>query len=351
MGLLRDAHPHGNRQSARIIASVCFGLVCLGGVLAPGQAAAAPPPSFAATACEHYSDAVFRLYQAAFGRVPDEGGFNYWLDLYQTGEFQLRAQAGFFLESDEFRNLYGSDLSDSEFVDTLYRNLLGRAGEPEGTSYWIEKLNDGLARDMLLLAFSESPENVAKTETAPPALGSFNDGLHQPWSCEQPTCSVDTSETVEQVVLTFVSVLSTQNAFALVDFTYQDGSTTAAEVELGPALVGERIRYQMNRPGLVACNVLATAYDSRPFHELPGSCSIASIAADGRYTVTVSFVPDHSGEAVLDIATRDNAGNRIYTGYHLYNVQSGVRIERTSGYYPMSTAQPTSCQIMRYRYN
>ncbi|MEZ5342350.1 MAG: DUF4214 domain-containing protein [Acidimicrobiales bacterium] len=71
------------------------------------MAASAEAAAFHQTNCEHLSDAVYRLYQAAFGRAPDEQGFTYWLARYTSADFPLRSQAGYFIESDEFASLYG----------------------------------------------------------------------------------------------------------------------------------------------------------------------------------------------------------------------------------------------------
>jgi Domain of unknown function (DUF4214) len=107
---------------------------------------------------------VVRLYEAALDRVPDQGGFNYWVDLLQSG-YPLSFLADAFLGSPEFRDRFGDDTTSNEaFVDRLYNNILGRAGEAEGRAYWMDALESGIGRSEVLTAFSESPEN--KTGTA-----------------------------------------------------------------------------------------------------------------------------------------------------------------------------------------
>ena len=66
------------------------------------------------------------------------------------------------MQSSEFVDKYGS-LSDFGFVNALYHNVLGRDADTAGASFWLDQLSHGTTRDMVLVGFAESPENVAKT--------------------------------------------------------------------------------------------------------------------------------------------------------------------------------------------
>ena len=105
---------------------------------------------------------VLRLYEAALDRLPDQSGLNYWIDAVQDGQ-SLSALAGGFLGSDEFRARFGGAADNGAFVDRLYANVLGRAGEAEGRKHWVDSLNNGVGRAEVLVAFSESAENKAGT--------------------------------------------------------------------------------------------------------------------------------------------------------------------------------------------
>lgn len=105
---------------------------------------------------------LYRLYQAAFGRPPDPSGIGYWLSALDRGA-SLPAVARTFLDSPEFNGTYGSLLSNAQFLDQLYHNVLHRAGEAEGTAYWTHVLDIGAARADVLLAFADSKENVTLT--------------------------------------------------------------------------------------------------------------------------------------------------------------------------------------------
>ncbi len=102
----------------------------------------------------------YRIYQAAFDRKPDASGLGYWIRNLDKGANLVDVGAAF-VASSEFRKLYGPNLSNSEFVQELYYNVLGRTGEQSGVNYWANQLYDGHTRGWVLASFSESAENVA----------------------------------------------------------------------------------------------------------------------------------------------------------------------------------------------
>ena len=104
---------------------------------------------------------IARLYSAAFDREPKSDGLNFWVSTWEDDTTLIRIAKRFY-DSPEFTTKYG-DLSNSEYVKQLYRNVLGREGATTGIDYWIDLLNGGVARARVLNNFSESPENVSKT--------------------------------------------------------------------------------------------------------------------------------------------------------------------------------------------
>ncbi len=103
-----------------------------------------------------HADAL-RLYWAFFDRQPDTSGASYWtqrIDACAT----LEGITWSFANSTEFVNTYG-DLSDEEFIDLIYGNVLDRAPDAKGGAYWSERLADGrLTRAKAMLYFSLSDE-------------------------------------------------------------------------------------------------------------------------------------------------------------------------------------------------
>ncbi|MFT7597687.1 MAG: hypothetical protein ACI8TP_000607 [Acidimicrobiales bacterium] len=159
-------------------------LVGVLGLTGPGQAEV-PGAPYTDTGCDEYSDAVARLYVAAFGRTPEADGFNFWLLEYSTARWTLSRMADFFVASAEFEARYGA-VDDEGFVTQLYENVLGRQPDANGLAFWVGKLADGMERGTLLLRFSESPENIERSGTSDPILGDFNAGTSMPFSCDGP---------------------------------------------------------------------------------------------------------------------------------------------------------------------
>ena len=119
---------------------------------------------------------VGRMYDAAFGRVPDIYGFRDVTTAIVNGS-TLRQVAISFLASGEFAARYGAAASDQALVDSLYQTALGRAPDAAGEAHYLQALEAGaLDRADLLVAFSESPEHiglVAQRAGARDAAGLF----------------------------------------------------------------------------------------------------------------------------------------------------------------------------------
>jgi Domain of unknown function (DUF4214) len=98
---------------------------------------------------------VKRMYLNALGRAAEPAGVNYWADSANT---RLKSGAdianGFFLSA-EFTN---RALSDSAFLDTLYRTLFDRAADAAGKAGWQTRLNAGESRANIIAGFTGSTE-------------------------------------------------------------------------------------------------------------------------------------------------------------------------------------------------
>ncbi len=121
-----------------------------------------------ATVAPHWpsTGAVQRLYRAYFRRDSDAAGLCYWSRLVDGGA-DLAAVSQAFAGSAEFNNTYGA-LGNRAFVELVYENVLGRAGETVGIGFWTFQLNSGaMTRGEIMLEFSEAAENVLRTGTLP----------------------------------------------------------------------------------------------------------------------------------------------------------------------------------------
>ncbi len=110
----------------------------------------------------------YRIYQASFGRTPDEGGVRFWIgnldNFDQQGWSDYEKEqflASQFIQSDEFQDLYGANPSNFDYIDAMYQNVLFRLPDQAGYDFWVGGMvNDGLTREDILIAFTKSDENV-----------------------------------------------------------------------------------------------------------------------------------------------------------------------------------------------
>ncbi|MGV6395154.1 DUF3616 domain-containing protein [Pseudomonas caspiana] len=101
---------------------------------------------------------IVSLYFAAFGRVPDVGGLQYWVTAKRDG-MELANIAVAFTQSAEFAQ--SAQSSNTGFLTMLYQNALGRAPDAVGLAYWNAQLASGMSRDQVLSSISASGEGTA----------------------------------------------------------------------------------------------------------------------------------------------------------------------------------------------
>ena len=105
---------------------------------------------------------VYRIYQAAFNRVPDLGGLGFWIDGMDHHGVSLSGVSAGFINSAEFASVYGANPTNSQIVTRFYENVLHRAPEQGGYDYWMYQVEHGMQATQVLTFFSESAENQAQ---------------------------------------------------------------------------------------------------------------------------------------------------------------------------------------------
>jgi hypothetical protein len=107
---------------------------------------------------------AYRVYKAAFNREPDQGGLGYWIAQMDSGMNMVEVAARF-IDSNEFRAMYGAATTDEQYLTKVYQNVLGRDPEPGGYNWWLNEMrtNPEKTRAKVLADFSESTENKAGT--------------------------------------------------------------------------------------------------------------------------------------------------------------------------------------------
>jgi serralysin len=102
----------------------------------------------------------YRIYKAAFDRAPDYEGLGFWYHNMEKSGAPLTAVAEGFINSDEFRLMYGASPADSTFLTLLYQHLLDRNPDQGGYDFWMNSLQE-ISKAEVLAYFSESAENKA----------------------------------------------------------------------------------------------------------------------------------------------------------------------------------------------
>ncbi|MCL2628082.1 MAG: DUF4214 domain-containing protein [Oscillospiraceae bacterium] len=98
---------------------------------------------------------VRRLYVTALGRQPDPSGFQNWQNHLMTGNMSGATVAFSFIFSAEYKS---RNVTNEQFVDTLYRTLLDREPDSSGRANWIGHLNAWMPRETVFTLFANSPE-------------------------------------------------------------------------------------------------------------------------------------------------------------------------------------------------
>ena len=98
---------------------------------------------------------VLRNYAKALERKGETAGLETWCYLINKKKMTPAEVTESFFHSKEFVN---KELSDEDYVETLYETFLGRGSDPEGKAYWLNYLKKGKSRDEVMKGFSNSTE-------------------------------------------------------------------------------------------------------------------------------------------------------------------------------------------------
>ncbi len=98
---------------------------------------------------------ILRLYRAFLNREPDASGAQYWIGIGEGASLDVIAEQ--FSISQEFTETYG-DLSNQEFLEVVYQNVLGRQADDSGFQYWLALVDDGLQRSRAVRWITASAE-------------------------------------------------------------------------------------------------------------------------------------------------------------------------------------------------
>ena len=108
------------------------------------------------------------FYRGLLSRLPDSGGFIYWVGQFRAAQCQgasavytqVEAISSAYSDSPEY---IARGRSNAQHVGDLYNAFLRRGGDLEGVLFWINQLNAGaMTRFQFRQAFMSSPEFSAR---------------------------------------------------------------------------------------------------------------------------------------------------------------------------------------------
>ena len=101
-----------------------------------------------------HRDFAILVYRNVLGREPDNEGLNFWVEQLNSGAFTRGQLMVGFSESPEYRQMMNNKI----MVTLLYLGMLQRAPEAGGFDYWVEVLDSGQSSAGLIDHFLHSNE-------------------------------------------------------------------------------------------------------------------------------------------------------------------------------------------------
>jgi hypothetical protein len=144
--------------------------VLLASFLFSGEFTAFTAAIFGNTTVRPELDAVMDFYRGLLSRLPDQGGFDFWVSQFRSaqcaGAGAVAAQAesisSSFATSAEY---VGRGRTNAQFVGDLYNAFLRRGGDLGGVQFWIGQLNSAaLTREQVRQSFRGSAEFSARVD-------------------------------------------------------------------------------------------------------------------------------------------------------------------------------------------
>ena len=128
---------------------------------------------------------VYRLYQNCLGRTPDVAGLEDWCTQITKGKTGANLAYGFIF-SKEYKNKH---VLNAEFVDMLYKTMMGRIPDTLGFEDWYYRLNNTSTREHVLNGFLFSTEFKKQCAKAGIEIGSkieeIDDSVSWQWNVEE----------------------------------------------------------------------------------------------------------------------------------------------------------------------
>ncbi|WP_298872734.1 DUF4214 domain-containing protein [uncultured Bradyrhizobium sp.] len=195
-----------------------------------------------------FADPVIRLYQGAFGRLPDtidpNGNFDtgaqsgYWVNVnaLRSG-ISLLSLAEAFTHSQEFLNLYGSSTVTGALITSYYQHILGRDPSSTEINAWLNTHADAA---QILIGFTQSQEFINRSQASVDAFKeALANGQHPSGGLPPPpptlslSSDADATGVNEGSSVTFLLVSSNGAADAGKTYAYNLTGSDATAAHIG----------------------------------------------------------------------------------------------------------------------
>ena len=175
---------------------------------------------------------VFRLYQAAFNRMPEQAALVYHINDIEVNGLSIEQIAKNFVQAPEFKTVYGENSTNEEFVNFLYQIILQRNASEFEVNPYVYQLENGLTdRAGLLLAFAQSAENLvagtpsyffSEVEGIPvtPLISTTHTPLDRQNQPSKPELVLKYENLIEDIELEYVRLEEMMNSNVLVPYDY-----------------------------------------------------------------------------------------------------------------------------------
>lgn len=168
---------------------------------------------------------LVELYVAYFNRAPDANGLNYWAGKIANDGWTVATVARSFMDQTEVASAYPAYMTNAEVVNKVYANVLNRAPDAEGATYWTNQLNSGaVSKADLIMAVV----NAAKSSTgtaADAAVVANKTAVGEYFAVTKGLNDTTAAATVMAGVTSDAATVATANA--AIDNFATTGSTTA----------------------------------------------------------------------------------------------------------------------------
>ena len=97
---------------------------------------------------------IMRFYMYGVKRQPTDAELEAWISRLEQGMSGSDVARAFLLDSD----ILSSNVSNEDYIERLYRCLLGREPDEDGFEYWVETLENGVTRDSVFESMLRAKE-------------------------------------------------------------------------------------------------------------------------------------------------------------------------------------------------